>query len=405
MVSASEVLHAYTSDVDVDRLAKSPVGRLVRIRGVDPRTLREYDHFAFVPDALPHRVVLDQATWTRVTAAAEADGQLRQVCAQLPNPRLLITPALAKEAQATSALEGTYGALPDVLEARLPGFEPKTPEIREIHAYERMARLAFDWVIDRPITMAMLSDLQRILAESSRRPPPDPGRIRTQQVIIGPEDASVHEARFIPPPPGDHLLVGIRDWERWLQEDHDLPVLVRAALAHYQFETLHPFSDCNGRVGRLVIVLQLLRAGRLEAPSLTISPWFLRRRNEYQDGLLEVSTTGEWDPWVGFFCRAVQEQCDRHVAVAKAMLDWTESLRRSLQERRWTGTIALLAESLIDWPIVTNAWVRERYGISDVAAQRSIDRLVELGVLTELTGRNYRRVYGATEVIDLVESL
>jgi len=137
------------------------------------------------------------------------------VCAQLPNPQLLIAPSLAKEAQATSALEGTYGALPDVVEARLPGFEPKRPEIREIHAYERMARHAFQWVHDRHITIGMLCDLQRVLAEASRHPSRDPGRVRRDQVRIGAEDCTVYDARFIPPPASDHLAAGLDAWQEW----------------------------------------------------------------------------------------------------------------------------------------------------------------------------------------------
>jgi Fic family protein len=391
--------------VDVESLRGSPAGRLVRITGTDPRTLEAYDHFAFVPNPLPETVSLESRTWTSVTEAARSIGELRQVCAQLPNPQLLITPALAKEAQATSALEGTYGTLPDVLEARLPGFEPRTPELREINAYERMARLGFEWVQDREITIGMLGDLQRILAEASKRKTPEPGRVRTQQVIIGPEDSSVYDARFVPPPGGDQLRAGVEAWQRWVNEDHDLPVIVRAALAHYQFETLHPFNDCNGRVGRLVIILQLLRAGDLEDPALTLSPWLLRRRVDYQQHLLSLSRTGDWNPWVQFFCQALKEQCDSHVLVAKELLGWIQDLRRKLSDRHWTGTIADLSEKLIDWPIVTNRWVVETQRVSAPTAQRAIDRLVELGALKELTGGRYGRVYGAIELMNLVDSL
>ena len=263
--------------MDIARLQGSPVGRLVAITGTDPRTLRPYDHFAFVPHPLPGTVDLAQETWTAVTDAAAALGRLKQACAYLPNPQLLIAPALTKEAQATSALEGTYGTLPDVLEARLPGFTPRSPEIREINAYEQMARLAFDWIQEREITVGMLCDLQKILAAGARRPSLDPGQVRRHQVIIGPEGCEFHESRFIPPPAGDQLRAGLDEWQTWINQDHSLPVVVRAALAHYQFETLHPFNDGNGRVGRLVIGLQLVRDGTLDSPSLTISPWLLRR--------------------------------------------------------------------------------------------------------------------------------
>jgi Fic family protein len=318
--------------VDIDKLRESPVGSLVRITGTDSHG-RDYDHFAFVPDPLPDQVHLDQLTWSAVTRAAVSIGELRQACANLPNPQLLITPALAKEAQATSALEGTYGTLPDVLEARLPGFEPRTPEIREIHGYERMARQGFDWVRERPITVGMLCELQRTLAETSIIRPPDPGRVREHQVAIGSEDRPVAEARFVPPPGGDALRADMQAWQDWINRDDQLDVIVRAALAHYQFETLHPFSDGNGRIGRLVIVLQLLQHGLLESPSLTISPWFLRRRQEYQDKLLHVSTTGDWDSWVRFFAQAITDQCNAHVGVARQLRDWMSDLQRQIHLR------------------------------------------------------------------------
>jgi cell filamentation protein, protein adenylyltransferase len=391
--------------VDVDKLRGSPVGRLVEIHGTDPRTMRDYHHFAYVPEPLPDLLVLSQRTWTAVSEAAGALGQLKQVCAQLPNPQILITPALAKEAVATSALEGTYGALADVLEARLPGFEPRTAEVREIHSYERMAQLGFDSIKERGLTIGLLCDLQKILAEGSRRPAPEPGRVRTQPVIIGPEDCTVYDARFIPPPPGDLLEAGLADWQTWIGKDHDLPVVVRAALAHYQFETLHPFRDCNGRVGRLVTLLQFMQAGALDAPSLTISPWLLRRRDEYQSHLLEVSRTGDWNPWIVFFCHALREQCESHVDVAKQLLDWLDTARHRLHERRWTGLIFQLTEQLVDWPIVSSSWVQAAHGVTAPTAQSAISRLEEIGVLKELTGGNYRRMYGATEVMRLVESL
>jgi Fic family protein len=391
--------------MDLTKLRNSPVGRLVAITGIDPRTGVQFDHFAFVPEPLPEVLELAQETWTAVAKAMESLGRLSQACSQLPNPRLLIAPALMKEAVDTSALEGTYGALPEVLEARLSHLAPPSPEVREIVAYQDMATLAFSWVEDRPITTGMLCDLQRVLADGSRKRPRDIGKLRTHQVIIGPEHASVYDARFVPPPDGDMLRAGVDSWEAWVRTDHGLPVVVRAAMAHYQFECLHPFADGNGRIGRLLIVLQLLNEGTLVAPSLTISPWLLRRRTEYQDHLLEISRTGDWNPWIAFICQALQDQCAAHVAVAQRLLDWVNDLRQKLHDRRWGGVVARLSEDLIDWPIVDTRWVMDKYDVSRPTAKHAIDRLVEIEVLYEMTGKAYRRVYGAKRVMQLVESL
>ena len=390
--------------MDVEALRDSPIGGLVDIDGVDPGTSRPFDHFAFVPAPLPEVVDLTQQTWSQVVNAMGSLGRLVQACAQLPNPRLLIRPALVKEALSTSALEGTYGTLSDVLEARLPESARQTPETREIRAYEMVAEQAFQWVEDRPITVGMLSSLQKLLADASRVPSRDPGQVRQHQVIIGPEHGSVFDARFIPPPPGILLETGLDDWQRWINEDHGLPVIVRAALAHYQFESLHPFGDGNGRIGRLVVLLQLLREGVLATPALTISPWFLQRRELYQNHLLAVSRTGDWNPWVSFFCQALDTQCAAHVDVAQKLLDWSNGLRADLHARGWGGVIVEVANDLIEWPIVTNPWIMSKYGVSAPTAKHATDRLVEIQAL-QPTVHGYPRRFGAAEVMDLVDSL
>jgi Fic family protein len=392
--------------MDTEALGTSPIGHLVRIQGMDART-GFYDSFAYVPEKLPENLKLDTATWNAVAKAMEALGRLRQACCQLPSPRLLITPALAQEAVTTSALEGTYGALPELLGARLPQAQlfPTSPEIKEIRAYEKMAHEAFDWTKERPITIGMLSDLQGMLAEMSQRVPQDPGRVREHQVFIGPEFGSIDDARFVPSPPGDRLTSGLRDWQDWINADHGLPIVVSCALAHYQFETLHPFGDGNGRVGRLVLVLQLLRAGALPEPALTISPWLLKRRAEYQDLLLATSVTGDWNPLVLFFSRALQEQCDGHVDTAQELLNWLAETRERLAARRWGGVIGQIVENLVDWPVITSRWVIDTYSVSGPTAHHAIDRLVEIEVLHEMTGKSYGRRFGATRVMELVESL
>lgn len=390
--------------MDLEALRGSPVGQLVPIEGTDDR-LRPYSYFAYLPDPLPAEPQLGTAAWTAVSEATGALGKLSQACIQLPNPGLLIAPALAREAVDTSALEGTYGALADVLEARLPQAKPASPEVAEISAYERMAHQAFEWVRERPITIGMLENLQAILAQESGGQTKDPGRVREHQVLIGPRGCTVYDARYVPPPPDDRLRTGLESWQAWIQNERPMPAPLRCALGHYQFESLHPFGDGNGRVGRLVIVLQLLRAGVLTEPAITLSPWLLQRRDQYQDHLLRVSQTGEWDPWVTFFCNALCEQAERQVAGVWNLVSWLNDVRRKLNERHWSGVIAQVAEELIDWPVITVPFVRARYKCSGPTAKSAVDRLVEIGVLHEMTGRAYKRVFGAKEVMTMVDAM
>lgn len=390
--------------MDLDALSASPIGQLVPIQGTDER-LRSYDYFAYLPSPLPEVPDLSAAGWSAVAQATGALGQLKQACSHLPNPRLLIQPALMREALDTSALEGTYAALPEILEARLPQTKAASPEVAEIRAYEQMANQAFEWVRERPVSLSMLCDLQLILAEQSRVPVRDPGRVREHQVVIGPQNCTVADARYIPPPPDDRLLAGLQQWVEWINADSFLPGPLRCAMAHYQFESLHPFGDGNGRVGRLVVTLQLLRSGEISEPAITLSPWFLRRRTEYQDHLLAVSQTGDWTPWVAFFCQAVCEQARRAVAVVDELMTWLAEARQTLNARHWSGLIVQIVEDLVDWPIISMPFVSAKYEVSTPTAKSAVDRLVEVGILQQLSIGPYRRVFGAQRVMDLVESL
>jgi len=183
------------------------------------------------------------------------------------------------------------------------------------------------------------------------------------------------------------------------------PAPLRCALAHYQFEALHPFGDGNGRVGRLLVVLQLLLHGVLREPAITISPWLLKRRELYQAHLLAVSQTGDWNPWVSFFCHALREQAQTLITGAGSLMKWLEGVRAALNERHWSGVIVKVAADLIDWPIVTASFIADHYDVSAPTAKSVIDRLVEIGVLTEMTGRTYGRRFAARDVMALVEYL
>ncbi len=148
-----------------------------------------------------------------------------------------------------------------------------------------------------------------------------------------------------------------------------------------------------------------MRAQSIEHPAVTVSTWFLKRRDEYQAHLLEISCTGDWNPWVQFFCQAVREQCESLITGASKLLAWLSESRSALHERRRTGVIHRLLEDLVEWPVTTIADTATRYGVTNVHAARMINHLVEIGVLTELTGKNYGRVFGATYVIETVEGI
>jgi Fic family protein len=186
---------------------------------------------------------------------ARLDGAARLI----PSPELLRRPALRLEAQSTSALEGTFAPFADVLAADEDDQRNLSAELREILNFERTAQLAFSWPEERPLTLGMLGELQRTLVQGTAGELTDSGGLRDRIVVIGARGRSFDGARFVPPPHGDQLRSQVECLLDWVKSPPNLPIVVQAAMAHYQFETLHPYSNGNGRLGRLLVIVQLLR--------------------------------------------------------------------------------------------------------------------------------------------------
>jgi Fic family protein len=390
--------------VDIAAFSSSPAGDLVPISGYDARHDEPYQHKAFLPHPLPATLDLEQETYKIVTAATAAVARLDQAAIRLPNPLLLARPAIRREAVSTSALEGIYAALDEVLEADFLEAGELPAPVSEVVNYVRAAEAAYEWIKDRPITIGMLRELQKILVRGTRGDTSDAGKVRSIQVFIGLNVGRVEDARFVPPPPGDQLEAGLQAWEQWINGVHDLPVIVRMALGHYQFETLHPFNDGNGRLGRLVCVLQLAACGELRVPVLNLSPWLEQRRREYQDHLLRVSQTGEFDSWIRFFCEAVHAQAVRAVERIDKLVDWKERTLSQVRAANIRGVALRIAEDLIGYPMITPTSAAAMYRVTYPAANAAVARLASLGVLQERTGRRYARVFAARDVLRIIDT-
>lgn len=382
------------------------MGQLVPIRGYDTRHGRHYEHVAFIPDPLPESVALSEPTWAEVARAMRALGRLDQAGRQLPNARLFRRPAIRREAVSTSALEGTFAAFTDVLEAETEVEDPadRSLELTEVLNYVRAAEYAFEIIGERPLSVGLLCELQALLVANTPAGERDPGRVRTHQVVIGPEGVRIEEARFVPPPADPQLETGLREWEAWVATRRDLPSVVQVALAHYQLEALHPFHDGNGRIGRLALVLHLMRLGELREPLLTVSTWLESRRREYQDRLLDVSRSGDLDGWVGFLARAVREQAEETVDKVERLLALQEGIRRRIREAPIRGVAAQIAEDLVGQPMISPTYAARAYGVSYPAANSAVQRLARLGLLEEVTGRRYKRLFASRDVLEIVQS-
>lgn len=390
--------------MDVGAFTASPMGRLIPISGVDNFLGRTFSHWAFLPNSLSSSIPLAARTVKLLTEAERELGRLDSASARLPNPNLLVRPTLFREAISTSALEGTYALLEDVLESDFIEASARSQEVNEVRNYYEAASAGLEMIKTKPICASVLKDLQRILVRGTRGDSFDAGELRGNQVYIGERHRGIEAARFVPPPPGDSLVESMSDWEKWINAEDDTPLLVKAALGHYQFETIHPFSDGNGRLGRLIVVLQLVAGRALKYPVLNLSPWLEERKDQYKDHLLNLSRTGDHDPWLQFFLEAIRAQSlDASMRISR-IIDIRDGMRQALREKRARGVVLDLVDDLIAYPMITVSAAAQMHQVTFPPANNAIQKLVELGFLTEITGRNYGRVFVCRELLQAVQA-
>lgn len=388
--------------MDVDKLRASPIGQLVPISGYDPRFGEEYECLAYVPDPLPANLYVESETYATVINATAAMARADQAASLLPNPVLLARPATRREAVSTSALEGTYAALSDVFEADFLDADEMSSSVSEVRNYVTAAERAYELIAQgQPISVRMLEDLQRELLRGTASDGTQAGSVRTTQVFIGVGSRRVTSARFIPPPADHRLLDGLRSWEEWIRQSSTVPTIIRVAAAHYQFEALHPFHDGNGRLGRLVMALQLMTAGELRYPVLNISPWLEQHRTEYQDGLLRVSQTGQWDQWVSFISAAIHAEALEVIARVDKLLTLRDGFRQTLRGSK--GVSLRIADDLIGYPMITATLAASLYRVSYQAANSAIVKLVDKGILRQRTSGRYDRIFQCDSVLAALE--
>lgn len=386
--------------MDIQRFRPSPIGSLVPVRGVDGRNGLSYEHFGYAPDPLDDVPELSGRTWTAVSRASRALGRLEQGSVLLPNPAILRQPTLRREAQSTSALEGAYAPLDDVLAAEAVGGGTWSAALAEVLNYIDTAERAFDWVTGSPITSGLLEELQGILVRGTAADTAQAGRIRDVPVAIGTSGGRIEDARFVPMPPGTALRAAVMDLVHWLEltdRRGDDPV-VATAMAHYQFETIHPFNDGNGRLGRLLIVLQLMRMGVLSEPLLSVSPWFEARREEYQEHLAEVSASGLWDPWISFFAEGIEQSAIDTGSRMAELLAVQAEYRERILASGGRGMVLEIADFVIGTPFVSIPMLAAATGRTYQAASNAVARLCDLGILSEVERRGVR-VFRATDVV------
>lgn len=327
-----------------------------------------------------------------------AVGQLEGMASQLESPYMITRPTIRREAVSTSALEGTFSTLEDLFAVGLEESLPESQALVEVAIYVAAAEKGVIEIATRPVTFNLICELHRILLQGTEHEQSS-GELRRRQVAIGHRGALITEARFVPPPPGPGLEALFIDWERWNYREDALPLLARIAVSHYQFETIHPFVDGNGRLGRLIAILLMIDLGPLTDHYMVLSPYFEARRDRYVELLSATTVTGDFDPWVHFFVDAVGAEAVAARQRIASLLEYREEVISRLRQAGLKGTIIEVAEQIIGNPVTTATSMARRFGVEYQTANRVIDRLVREGILGEATGRNYGRIFVAREVL------
>ncbi|MEM9883597.1 MAG: Fic family protein [Planctomycetota bacterium] len=365
--------------------------------------VREVPGYGFVPDPLPPS--FDPGEWLSelypaIVAAERALSLLEGTARRLNNPHLLTGVFAQREAILSSAIENTFASAEDLALLDLsPADLADRNAAQEVANYLRA--LNYGLKSKLPVCLRLVRQLHRELLSGVARQGVQPGEFRRTQNAIG-ATHSFGDAKFVPPPPR-HVESQLRDLETYLhREDASLPRLVRFALIHYQFETIHPFLDGNGRVGRLLITLLLCEQGQLTKPLVYVSGFFEKRRSEYYERLLRVSTNGEWVAWIAFFLEAIASQSQDAVQRADRLLDLQEEMKTAVTQKQASSLLPILVDALFSYPYVTASRVESLCDCSTQTAWSLIRRLVEKGILREITQRARNKVFEASRITDLI---
>lgn len=363
--------------MDSTEFSSSMAGQLVPVLNGPPDV-----KCAFVPEPLPPKWEWPERLWKLLLEARTRVSSLDGTGKHLPNPGILLHPLQLREAQLSSQLEGT---ITDPQQQVLFQADPRYPTsegdpnnaFREVFNYRRALRLRLDGTNDLPLSLRLIRELHAVLMEGVRGSDQTPGEFRKIQNQIG------WPARFVPPPP-EYLDKTLDALEKYLHaDDNGFDPLVRAFIVHYQFETIHPFRDGNGRVGRLLLSLTIAKWCALSSQWLYMSAYFEKRKKEYMDLLLRVSTHGEWEPWIRFCLEGVVAQAIDTEKRCDKLLE----LHRDFHARPKDGSVRLsrLIDMLFSNPVITVKHYKSVFGVTYPTARSDLMKLEALGIVQPLT--------------------
>lgn len=359
------------------------------------RAIQQPDGYqAFKPAPLPPDppLSLDDELLSLLSQANLALGRLDGLVRIIPDPDFFVGMYVRREAVLSSQIEGTQSTLEDLLETELEPSRTGPTDVQDIINYVHAMTFGLNRLASLPLSLRLIREIHRELLREGRGANATPGEFRRTQNWIGPEGATINQATFVPPAVHD-MKEALGEFELFLHSEHELPTLIEVGLAHAQFETIHPFLDGNGRVGRLMITLLLVERGVLRLPLLYLSYYFKLHRTEYYDRLTAIRRNGDWEGWLRFFLSGVVATAEEATATAEEIFELRERHRSLiLDENLGQNGLKLLAH-LFQHPLVTVTGAANVIGTTFVTANRLVSRLEELEILREVTGRKRSRIF------------
>ncbi|MDY0119407.1 MAG: Fic family protein [Clostridia bacterium] len=357
---------------------------------------------SFLPAPLPPSpaLILDDESVKFLVAAHSQLSALNVRSSSIPNISLFVSAYVRKEALMSSQIEGTQATLEDVFDPKLE--ENANRDVVDVINYMRATEFAIKKMEELPLCNRLIREIHAVLMDGARGRERSPGEFRHSQNWIGGVGSTLKTAKYIPPNVSD-MNLSMSDLEKYMNADDDLDTLIRAGLIHYQFETIHPFLDGNGRVGRMLIILFLIEKGLLSSPVLYISYFLKMNRLEYYDRLSEVRNRGNYEQWVKFFLRAVLESAED----ATATIDRLEALRNKnaalIHEKgKATKNTLRLLDYLEANPIIEISKTAKALGLAFNTTSDAIKRLEKTGILVQSAGQQRNRIYSYKAYLELL---
>jgi len=368
--------------------------------------LTQQGYYAFIPAPLPPKL-----NWALplISALSEAERDLSRLATltgSFPFPRLLLQAFIRREAVLSSRIEGTRATLAELYtyESAQLSFLEKQDDVREVHNYVTALDYGLERLKSFPMSLRFIREIHENLMQGVRGGNLTPGEFRRTQNWIGAAGSTLTTATYVPPPV-DEMNLALADLEKFIHASNDIPALVRAAMIHYQFEAIHPFLDGNGRVGRLLMALLFAEWQILPQPLLNLSVYFERYRQEYYDHLLVVSQGGDWEAWLRFFLRGVSAQAQDSVVRMERLEAIRTRYQSIVNSERNSERMGMVVDFLFGRPIFTAKQLSEGTGMPFKTARQYIEKLVQAGIVREVSGYARNQIYRADEVFKALDSI